>query len=91
VPLLQKLLGFAGCGSSSERRPTGHFARPKPETAKPSAVRSQRLCLRPPYVPFSWTVIVGMSQPGSEADEVSVTCVPFSAAGEDAPSPTEEE
>ena len=22
-------------------------------------IRSQRLCLRPPYVPFSWTAIVG--------------------------------
>jgi hypothetical protein len=51
VPLLQKLLGFAGFGSSSERRPTRHFAHLKPETAKPSATRSQRLCLRPPTLP----------------------------------------
>ena len=32
--------------------------------SKPSAVRGQRLCLRPPYVPFSWTVIVGMFEIG---------------------------
>jgi hypothetical protein len=38
VPLLQKLWGFAGFGSSSESRPTRHFAHLKPETAKPSAV-----------------------------------------------------
>jgi hypothetical protein len=35
------------------------------QTAKLSAVRSQRLCLRPPYVPFSWTAIVG-NRTGSE-------------------------
>ena len=51
----------------------------RPKTAKPSAVRSQRLCLRPPYVPFSWTVIVGMSKLGWAV-------IPFSAAVEDAQS-----
>jgi len=29
------------------------------QTAKPSAVRSQRLCLRPPSVPLSWAAVVG--------------------------------
>ena len=31
------------------------------QTAKPSAIRSQRLCLRPPYVPCSRTAFVGLS------------------------------
>ena len=47
------------------------------QTAKPLATRSQRLCLRPLYVPFSWTVIVGMSKLGGEASAVSLTYVPF--------------
>ena len=57
-----------GCGFKSCQR--HQRQRPPAQTAKPSAVRSQRLCLRPPYVPFSRTVIVGMSEPGSEANAV---------------------
>jgi hypothetical protein len=41
------------------------------ETAKPSAVRSQRLCLRPPYVPFSRTASVGSSDHAAFASNPS--------------------
>jgi hypothetical protein len=41
------------------------------ETAKPSAVRSQRLCLRPPYVPYSRTASVGSSDHAAFASNPS--------------------
>src|SRR6516165_8540305 len=31
----------------------------------------QRLCLRPPYVPFSWTASCGLSKPGGEVMRAS--------------------
>ena len=64
---------------------------PLAQTAKPSAIRSQRLCLRPPYVPLSWAAIVRTSKLGSEADEVSVTCVPLQCRWWGRPSLTDEE
>src|SRR5262249_4279057 len=46
-----------------------HFFRDA-QDSKAVGDSSQRLCLRPPYVPFSRTVIVGMSKPGSEGSAV---------------------
>ena len=39
---------------------------PAAETAKPSAARSQRLCLRPPYAPLSWAAVAGRRTGGEE-------------------------
>jgi hypothetical protein len=45
--------------------------RPLPRTAKPSAVRSQRLCLRPPTVPLRhrWVAETGPSFPSFGTEE----------------------
>jgi len=77
-------INFARADRDVQRR-----ASLEPQTAKPPGCDTPAALPCPPYVPFSWTVIVGLSKPGSEANAADASLfVPFSAAGGDDPSPT---